>query len=207
LVDRFMAQPWYIQLLIYILIATVVVYGLQQTWPIAPATEERDTKAEQRDQLQGQVARLRDVEQRHQEFLTRLEALEEQLARLQRFVPTEKQTDDFMRLLQSSSMNTQVAMRRLTARNVVFREFYAEMPFEVELDGAYYDVMEFYQRLSQSARIINAGTIRLAGVDPSDTRFDYSPQTSVAGVCTVTAYYIPSEAELASAAPPDGAAR
>lgn len=207
---RFRELPWYFQTLIFVAVAvTVGVAGetvdLSPVVPIVAAKNEQADLERRYKQLVDEVAKLQAVKQRHQELRTRLAATRNQLAQIQTVVPEEKKTDEFMRLLQGASLNAQIALRRLTARPVVFKEFYAEMPFEVELDGAYYSTLEFFDRLSRSTRIVNAGGLRLQGTQGGRGKWEYTPGTTVAGVCTVTTYYIPPEAELAAAAPPAAA--
>jgi type IV pilus assembly protein PilO len=206
---RFRELPWYVQTLLYFVLAVVLfLLGEYLEYsPVRQSIDERDRLERQYQQLVAEVSRLQAVKQQHQEFITRLQALEEQLARSRGFVPEEKQTDEFLRLVQSASGNTQIAVRRLSAQAVVMKEFYAEMPFQVEMDGAYYNVADFFQRLGGTARIINAGAVALQGIETARGRYDYRPGTTVGGICTVTTYYTPSEAELAAAAPPTSGAQ
>ena len=133
---------------------------------------------------------------------------EEQLERTKEVVPAEKQTDQFMLMVQSSARSGGITLRRLTARGVVYKDFYAEMPFEIEYDGAYYNLVNFFRQLGQSSRIINASALKLDGVDPTKRgRFEFAPGTSVAGTCTVTTFFTPSREELAAAAPARPGAR
>jgi len=41
-------------------------------------------------------------------------------------------------------MKAGIEIRRYTAKPVSTREFYTEVPFEVELDGPYYSVLNFF---------------------------------------------------------------
>lgn len=210
---RFRELPWYFQLVLFVLVA-VGVYALgwmidfPPIFPIQAARTEQADLQRKYKQLVDEVAKLQAVKQRHTELKTRLAATKDQLAQIQTVVPEEKKTDDFMRTLQASATNAQVALRRLTSRPVVIKEFYAEMPFEVELDGPYYAAMEFFDRLGRSTRIINASGLRLQGIESQRGagKFDYAPGTTVAGVCVVTTYYIPAPAEMAAVAPAAGAA-
>jgi type IV pilus assembly protein PilO len=201
---RFSELPWYVQTGLYFLVAVALFAAGEflEYSPVKTSLDERDRLERQYQQLAAEVSRLQAVKQQHQEFLTRLQALEEQLARARTFVPEEKQTDDFMRLLLGASANSQTAVRRLASQAVVMKEFYAEMPFRVEMDGAYYDMVEFFTRLGGTTRIINASALSLAGIDTSRGQYDYRPGTTVGGSCVVTTYYTPSEAEMAAAAPP-----
>ena len=205
---RFNELPWLVQTFIYVLIAVGLVAAGEylEISPVRAALNEQAQLKEELSKLTAEVARLQAVKQQHQEFLTRLQALEEQLQRAQTFVPEEKNTDEFIRTLQNSSAGARIAVRSLKSRAVVVREFYAEMPFDVELDGAYYDVSGFFNRLGQTTRIINASGLTLNGISGTGggggQRFNYAAGTTVGGTVTVTTYYTPSEAEMAAAAPP-----
>jgi type IV pilus assembly protein PilO len=204
---RFNELPVIVQILIYALVA-LGIWGAGVYLDFSPVKKLHDQQAQLEGdlaRLTAEVSRLQAVKQQHQEFLTRLEALEEQLQRLRAFVPEKKATDEFMRTLQGASTGAQVALRSLKSRSVVVRGQIAEMPFDVQLDGGYYDVSGFFDRLGQTSRIINASALTLNGVGSGaggGRGFDYQAGTTVAGTCTVTTFYTPSEAELAAAAPP-----
>lgn len=210
---RFRELPWYVQTVIFVLVGVgVYVAGrtidLPPIFPLVAARTEQADLQRKYKQLVDEVAKLQAVKQRHQELKTRLAATKDQLQQIQTVVPEEKKTDEFMRTLQAAATNAQIALRRLTARPVVTKEFYAEMPFEVELDGPYYSAMEFFDRLGRSTRIINAGGLRLQGIESTRgaAKWEYAPGTTVAGVVTVTTYYIPAPAEVAAVAPATPAA-
>ena len=201
---RFRELPWYVQTGLYFIVALGIGAAgeLLDFSPVKQALAEKEQKEKTYQTLVAEVSRLQAVKQQHEVFRARLQALDEQLARLRTLVPEEKQVDEFIRLLQSSAVGTQVALRRLTARDAVIKEFYAEVPFEVELDGGYYALLDFYRRVGGTTRIINAGGLKLKGSETGRGKYEYAAGTTVAGVCTVTTYYTPTEAELAAAAPP-----
>ncbi|MFB3154530.1 MAG: type 4a pilus biogenesis protein PilO [Candidatus Acidiferrales bacterium] len=206
---RFSELPWYYQVALFFVVAVLVVLAgemldLPPLLPVKGASNEKARLTQQHAALVAEVAKLQAVRQQHQEFRTRLQALRDQLERSKTFVPEEKQTANFMRVVQSSSTNARVSVRRLTARPVVYKEFYAEMPFEVEMDGGYYDLKEFFQRLGSTTRIVNVASVQLGGLEGRSGKYDYAPGTTVGGSCTVTTYFTPSPEELAAAAPPAG---
>lgn len=201
---RFRELPWYVQTGLYFLVA-VGIFAAGELLEISPVKARIDERAKlERDhqKLVAEVSRLQAVKQQHADFQARLQSLEEQLARSRTFVPEAKQTDDFMRTLENAALNTQISMRRLSSESVVMKEFYAEMPFEVDLDGAYYNLAQFFTRLGGTTRIINAGQLELQGSEGARGQYQYTPGTTVVGSCTITTYYTPSEEELAAAAPP-----
>jgi len=200
--------PFFAQVLICLLIfAGVVVAGLFYG-PVNDRQVAHDNLDLEVQQLRGVVAQLQAAKQRHADLQTGLKSLEEQLERTKEVVPAEKQTDQFILMIQGSARSSGITLRRLTARGVVYKDFYAEMPFEIEYDGAYYNLVTFFRGLGQSNRIINASALKLDGVDASKRgKFDYGPGTSVAGTCTVTTFFTPTREELAAAAPARPGAR
>ncbi len=206
---RFSELPWYYQVALFFVVAVVVVLAgrtleLPPLLPVKGALNDKDDLTRKRAGLVSELAKLRGVEQEHESFLTRLQALRDQLERSKTFVPEEKQTANFMRVVQSSSTNARVSVRRLTAKPVVYKEFYAEMPFEVEMDGGYYELKDFFQRLVNTSRIVFVASVHLGGLEVRSGKYDYAPGTTVGGSCTVTTYFTPSPEELAAAAPPAG---
>ncbi len=204
---RFNELPWYVQTGLYFLVALAVLAAGEflDYSPVKAKKAEAAQLESKLKSLEEQVNKLKVFEQQRKELLTKLDSLREQLARLQSLVPKEKQTDDFMRLLQNVAGSTQVALRRFTARDVVIKELYAEMPFEVEMDASYANMKEFFRKLSDATRIVNSSGLQLKGIEGARGKFDYPPGTSVAGVCQLITYYTPSEAEAAAAAPPEKA--
>ncbi|MBI4461445.1 MAG: type 4a pilus biogenesis protein PilO [Acidobacteria bacterium] len=205
---RFRELPWYFQTLIFFGIAVALFLAGERLpySPVQSSLEIREQRQQERGRLVSEVAVLQQVQARHRDFQSRVEASEQQLLLSKVVVPDEKRTDDFMRSIQEGSVNSQVAVRRLTAKPVVYQQYYAEMPIEIEIDGAFYSLVEFYDRLSRLTRVVNVGELKLNGVETTgrgaQRKYEYAPGTSVAGTCTLTTYYTPSEAELAAAAPP-----
>ena len=194
--------PFFAQLIICLLIFGGVVLVGEFYGPIADRQVTATNLETEVSQLRGVVNQLQDAKKRHADLQGGLKSLEEQLERTQEVVPAEKQTDQFMLMVQSSARSGGITLRRLTAKGVVYKDFYAEMPFEIEYDGAYYNLMNFFRQLGQSSRIINASALKLDGVDAARRgKFDYGPGTSVAGTCTVTTFFTPTREELAAAAP------
>ena len=48
-----------------------------------------------------------------------------------------------------------IEMRRYTAKPTAAKEFYTEVPFEMELDGPYYSMVNFFDRVGKLERIVN----------------------------------------------------
>src|SRR5207344_623539 len=77
-------------------------------------------------------------------------------------VPDEKEVDSFMKMLSAEAMKAGIELRRYTARPTSNKEFYTEVPFEVELDGPYYSTLNFFDRVSKLERIVNVGQLMVS---------------------------------------------
>lgn len=210
MLERFNALPLYQQLGILLAIGAALCLVLEYTSldiilpglnPITAAKAEREQLVQRHGQLEREVAQLELFQQQLAEKQRELAQIQAALERSRVQVPNEKRTDDFMRTLENSSLSAQVSLRRLVAQNIVYRDFYAEMPFQVELDGPYYNLRDYFERVTRTARIISVGGINFQTLDTSN-KYPYVPNSTVTGQCRVTTYYIPSEAELAASAPP-----
>jgi Tfp pilus assembly protein PilO len=125
-----------------------------------------------------------------------MDALSKQLDTLKTIVPEEKETDEFIRLVQGAAAASNVQLRRLTSQAIVTKEYHYEMPFEVQADGPYFNILDFFARLSRLSRIISVGDLTFA--DPAKAqgaKYAVRPGTTVSGVFTATTFFTkPSDA-------------
>jgi Tfp pilus assembly protein PilO len=158
--------------------------------------------------LETEVASLRVYKQRRAELQSEMDALQKQLATLQTIVPEDKQTDQFILMIQNAAVASGVSIRRLTAKPVATKPYYFELPFEVEADGPYYSVLDFFSRLGRLSRIINVGDLKLTGWGGNtSTRFRVTAGTSVTGVFTITTFFTNATEGQAAPTPTAAAAK
>ncbi len=139
------------------------------TCPSRPIAQERsayDAAVQQRTKLNQEVTQLQVYKQRYGELKQQMDALNKQLDTLKTIVPEEKEVDEFIRLVQGAASASNVQLRRLTAQNIVSKDFHYEMPFEAQADGAYFNVLDFFSRLSRLSRIINVGDLQFDDPKP-----------------------------------------
>src|SRR6202030_1635010 len=173
---------------------TVVLVVVGVYVPLSPVAQERDEvdkAVRQRAQLNQEVTQLQVYRQRYGELKSQMDALNKQLDTLKTIVPEEKETDEFIRLLQGAANEANVSIRQLKAKAVVPKDNnYYEMPFEVQADGPYFNVLDFFGRLSRLSRIINVGDLEFA--DPEKSRGEHytlRPGSTVSGIFTATTYF------------------
>ena len=193
------------------LLVVVLLVGIYTPFsPVAQEREAYDKAVLERTKLRQEVTQLQVYQQRYAELKQQMEALSKQLETLKTIVPEEKETDEFIRLLQGAASTSSVQIRRLKAQAVVPRDFHYEMPFEVQADGPYFNVLDFFGRLGRLSRIINVGDLTFDAPDTSKgTRYPLRPGTTVSGTFTATTFFTkPADTGAAQApgAKPGGAA-
>ena len=112
-------------------------------------------KLRENAELEAYRPKLADIERQ-------LASLKQQLDIERRIVPDEKEVDNFMRMVSGEARKAGVEIRRYTARPYNAKEFYTEVPFEVELDGPYYSMLGFFDRLGKVERIVNVSNLAVA---------------------------------------------
>jgi Tfp pilus assembly protein PilO len=172
--------------------------------PFSPVAQEKDAydkAVAQRTQLNQEVTQLQVYKQRFGELKQQMDALNKQLDTLKTIVPEDKETDEFIRLLQGAAASSNVSIRHLVAKGVVPKDNnYYEMPFEVQADGPYFNVLDFFGKLSRLSRIINVGDLQFAEPEKAaGGHYAVRPGTTVSGVFTATTYFTkPADATPAS---------
>ena len=153
----------------------------------ASAQTKLQAKMRENAELEAYKPKLADIERQ-------LASLKQQLEIERRIVPDEKEVDNFMRMVGGEARKAGIEIRRYTARPVSAKEYYTEVPFEVELDGPYYSMLGFFDRVSKLERIVNVNNLLVASTrKPSDAKakktYQYAPNESVVATCLTTTYF------------------
>src|SRR6266571_60991 len=151
------------------------------------AQQALDSKMRENAELEAYRPKLAEIERQ-------LASLKQQLEIERRIVPDEKEVDGFMRLLGGEAQKAGVEIRRYTAAPLSAKDFYTEVPFEVELDGPFYSMLNFFDRVRKMERIVNVSGLLVASTrKPSDAKtkhtYQYAANESVVATCTATTFF------------------
>jgi len=99
-----------------------------------------------------------------------------------------------MRMVSGEARKAGVEVRRYTARPYVNKEFYTEVPFEIEFDGPYYSMLGFFDRLGKVERIVNVANLMVASTrTPGGAKakrvYQYAANETVVATCLTTTYF------------------
>ena len=157
-----------------------------------------DDKIRENNELESYRPKLKQIEQQ-------LAELKQQLEIEQRIVPDEKAVDSFMTTLDGEAQKAGVELRRYTAKDNRPQQYYTEVPFDVEADGRYYSMLNFFDRVSKLERIVNisnllVSTTRNPGGAKAKHTYIYAPNESVVATFTATTYFSHDQAPSAAGA-------
>jgi type IV pilus assembly protein PilO len=188
--SNFREWPWPLQGLMYVVGGiALVLAGLYVPYsPVAAVRSQLEAAQAQEKPLNDEVANLRVYKQRRAELQSEMNALQQQLETLQTIVPEDKQTDQFILMVQREALSAGVAIRTLSAQPVTNKPYYYEMPFAVTADGPYFSLLDFFGRLGRLSRIINIGDLKMKAMT-SGSNFHMTPGTSVNGSFTITTFF------------------
>jgi type IV pilus assembly protein PilO len=163
------------------------------------AQKALDDKQRENAELEKYRAKLDDIERQ-------LASLKQQLEIERHIVPDEKEVDGFIKMLDAEAMKAGIELRRYTAKPLASKEFYTEVPFELELDGPYYSTLNFFDRVGKLERIVNVSDLLVSTTKkPTDAKakhtYQYAPNESVVATCTATTFFSHDPAPAATAKP------
>ena len=201
--------PWYLQVLVFLALALAIILAGEYTpySPVRGVRADLDQAKGEEARLNQEVTQLQVYDRRLSEMRAEMDALQKQLETLKTIVPDEKEVDEFIRLVQGAATESGVQIRRLAAQSVQAREYHYELPFDFQVDGPYYNVLEFFGRIGRLSRTINIGDLSFTGVEEGRApRFPMRPGTTVTGSFSATTFFSKPGDEGASKAPAKGKA-
>jgi len=204
--ENFSEMPGLKQWVVLFAVAALVTVGLYYTVfktkrdQNAQAEKNLDVKLRENAELESYKPKLKDMERQ-------VANLKQQMEIESRIVPNEKEVDNFMRMLDAEALKTGVEIRRYTAKPITTKEYYAEVPFEMELDGSYYSVLSFFDHVSKLERIVNISNLLIASTKKANDAkpkhtYNYAPGESIVATCQASTFFTHDTAPPATAGKP-----
>ena len=182
------------QIGIFLLIAVLLSGAAYWFWD-KPAMEGIAKLQSDLTAKQAENAQLRQYEPKLQQLSQEIANLQQQLEIEKKIVPDTKDADQFMHMIQDNASGAGIDVRDLEAQAVNDKGFYSEVPFNIQIDGSFYGVLNFFQAMSKSERIVNISNLQMATVkSPTDAKakkswYDFGPNESVIATCVATTFY------------------
>jgi type IV pilus assembly protein PilO len=136
--------------------------------------EKNDELKELRAQeleLQRKLSEVRSVAANISAFESEIADLEIKLKTALRQLPNEKELEVLLTDISNLGKTAGVEIKSFKRNDEVVHDFYAEVPIQIELEGEFHDIAQFFDLMSKLPRIVNMGalTIGIAREDQEAT--------------------------------------
>lgn len=181
--------PSGVQTLILVLIAVLVVGGLSY-YEVYPLFGQKAQKEQQLAALKKDNEANRAFEQKLADYQARIKALTQQLETVRSIVPDEPSMDSYMKLMFNDSTKAGIHVRTFLPQPEVPQKYYVELPVRIRIDGTYWNMVDFFDRLAREQRIVSVTSIDLGPPAGGGMgAYPIVPGETVGANCVVTTYY------------------
>jgi type IV pilus assembly protein PilO len=139
---------------IAVLVGAVYVYFLY-----LPASRNLEGIRDQQLQLQRKLAEVRTVAGNEEAVKQEIAALEKKLEIALRQLPDSKELPVLLTDITSLGKNAGLEFKAFRPQEETRRDFYAEVPIDIEFVGEFHEIAMFFDELSRLPRIVNVGSL------------------------------------------------
>jgi type IV pilus assembly protein PilO len=145
-----------------------------------PAQETRRALVARSQELQRSLNNARSIANNVAGFKAEVAGLERDLDLALKQLPNRKQFEDLLQDISTAGKKVGVTIKSIDRDNEIQRDFYAEVPFKIELEGTYHDLAGFFEMVASLPRIVNMGGLDIKVLDESQQ----STRLKVTGLAT-----------------------
>lgn len=157
-------KPWYYALGYGLLIGAVLAGAVHYAW-FRGLNGQIKSKQAQLETLQQEIQKGRAAERKLAQFREEVRRLELELAKLLQVLPSKRNTEELIKRIETLTRQGDFTLRKFTPGDFQAKEFYAEWPIEVSLEGTYHNLALFFDRMSRFSRIINVEDLKIGALD------------------------------------------
>ena len=132
-----------------------------------PAVQQRQKLVLQSQELQRELNNARSVANDVPGFEAEVAELERDLDLALKQLPNRKQFEDLLQDISTAGKKVGVTIKSIDREKEVKRDFYAEVPFKLEIEGTYHDLARFFEMVAALPRIVNVGALQIRVGDES----------------------------------------
>ena len=132
-----------------------------------PAQDARRALVARSQELQRSLNNARSIANNVAGFEAEVAGLERDLDLALKQLPNRKQFEDLLQDISTAGKKVGVTIKSIDRDNEIQRDFYAEVPFKIELEGTYHDLARFFEMVASLPRIVNMGGLDIKVADES----------------------------------------
>src|SRR5215470_993947 len=157
-------KPWYYALGIGVFIGALLA-GAVHWFYFKPLQEEIQAKKTELDGLNQEIAKGRAAERKLAQFREEVKRLELELSKLLQILPSKRNTEELIKRIETLTRQGDFTLLKFTPAEFVQKDFYAEWPIDIQIQGTYHNLALFFDRMSRFSRIINVEEMKISSLD------------------------------------------
>jgi type IV pilus assembly protein PilO len=157
-------RPWYYALGVGIFVAALLA-GAVHWFVFKPKQQEIAAKKVELEGLKQEIAKGRAAERKLAQFREEVKRLELELAKLLQILPSKRNTEELIKRIETLTRQGDFTLLKFTPGEFVQKDFYAEWPIDIQIQGTYHNLALFFDRMSRFSRIINVEDMSIKALD------------------------------------------
>jgi type IV pilus assembly protein PilO len=157
-------KKWYIALGIGVGIGAALLFAIFYLWVRGVDQDITRMRGELKG-LQDEIQKGRTAERKLSQFREEVKRLELELSKLLQILPSSRNTEELIKRVEALTRQGDFTLKRFTPADPVAKEFYAEYPIDISLDGTYHNLALLFDRMSRFSRIINVEDLKISHLD------------------------------------------
>lgn len=157
-------RPWYYALGIGIFVAALLA-GAVHWFVFKPKQEEIAAKKVELEGLKQEIAKGRAAERKLAQFREEVKRLELELAKLLQILPSKRNTEELIKRIETLTRQGDFTLLKFTPAEFIQKDFYAEWPIDIQIQGTYHNLALFFDRMSRFSRIVNVEDMKINSLE------------------------------------------
>jgi Tfp pilus assembly protein PilO len=157
-------KPWWHALGYGLVIGAILAGAVHYAW-FRNLNAAIKGKQAQLEGLQQEIQKGRAAERKLSQFREEVRRLELELGKLLQVLPSKRNTEDLIKRIETLTRQGDFTLRKFTPGDFVPKEFYAEWPIAIALEGTYHNLALFFDRMSRFSRIINVEDLKIGALE------------------------------------------
>jgi type IV pilus assembly protein PilO len=157
-------KPWYYALIVG-LVVSIAISGAVYWFVFKPMQEEIRQKQDELRGLNEEIEKGRAAERKLSQFREEVKRLELELSKLLQILPSKRNTEELIKRIETLTRQGDFTLKTFKPGDFVQKDFYAEWPISVAVEGTYHNLALFFDRMSRFSRIINVEDLKVNTLD------------------------------------------
>ena len=153
-------KPWYYALGVGLVVGALVAGAVHWFW-FKPMQQEIAAKKVELEGLNQEIQKGRAAERKLSQFREEVKRLELELSKLLQILPSKRNTEELIKRIETLTRQGDFTLKKFTPGEFVQKEFYAEWPIDIQVEGTYHNLALFFDRMSRFSRIVNVEDLKV----------------------------------------------